>query len=292
MITLFAIPRSFNGHIGLIQRNAIASWTRLRPLPDIILFGDEPGVEETAAEYHVRHERVISRNASGTPLISDVFTKAASLGTHELQCYVNADIILLSDFPEAVRCVDERWRSFLLVGRRWDLDITDRITFEAEWESALRRMVGSSGRLHAETGIDYFVFRRGLWGEIPPFAVGRTVWDNWLVYRARARRAPVVDATGAITAVHQNHDYPEFPGVGAWNGPEAERNLQLAGGYGRAYSLSDSTWQLTRNRLVPAVRNYPHRLWMFPRRIAHRLLWGLKRGTAHDDASSTTGDSR
>ena len=29
MITLFAIPKAFAGRAGVIQRNAIASWTRL-----------------------------------------------------------------------------------------------------------------------------------------------------------------------------------------------------------------------------------------------------------------------
>ncbi len=29
MLTLFTIPKPFAGHIGLIQRNAIASWTLL-----------------------------------------------------------------------------------------------------------------------------------------------------------------------------------------------------------------------------------------------------------------------
>lgn len=286
MMTLFAIPRPFRGHIGLIQRNAIASWTRLRPLPDIILFGDESGVQEAAAEYHLRHEPAVARNASGTPLINDVFAKAAALGAHDVQCYVNADIVLITDFVEAVHRVAARWRNFLLVGRRWDVDIADPLAFETGWEGSLRNRVSTTGRLHSETGIDYFVFRRGLWGEIPPFAVGRTVWDNWLVYRARARGAAVIDGTRAITAVHQNHDYPEFPGIGAWNSPEAERNLQLAGGYGYAYSLYDATWQLGRRWFVPAVTNYLRRLWAFPRRMAHRWLWGLRRRTSQNDAPS------
>jgi len=33
-----------------IQRNAIASWTRLDPRPEIFLFGEEEGTRELAGE--------------------------------------------------------------------------------------------------------------------------------------------------------------------------------------------------------------------------------------------------
>jgi hypothetical protein len=42
-MTIFAIPKPFIGQIGVIQKNAIASWTKLSPRPEIILFGDEIG---------------------------------------------------------------------------------------------------------------------------------------------------------------------------------------------------------------------------------------------------------
>jgi len=37
MLTLFTIPKAFQGHTGVIQRNAIRSWTLLRPECEIIL---------------------------------------------------------------------------------------------------------------------------------------------------------------------------------------------------------------------------------------------------------------
>ena len=39
MLTLFAVPKPFRDHTAMIQRNAITSWTLLRPHPQIILFG-------------------------------------------------------------------------------------------------------------------------------------------------------------------------------------------------------------------------------------------------------------
>ncbi|MFZ0637415.1 MAG: hypothetical protein WAM08_17985, partial [Candidatus Acidiferrales bacterium] len=66
MLTLFAMPKPFEGHIGIIQRNAITSWTRLTPQPEIILFGDEAGVAEIAGELGLRHVAHVKRNEKNT----------------------------------------------------------------------------------------------------------------------------------------------------------------------------------------------------------------------------------
>jgi hypothetical protein len=46
MLTIFAIPKPFRGHIGVIQRNAICSWLELRQACEIILLGDDEGTAE------------------------------------------------------------------------------------------------------------------------------------------------------------------------------------------------------------------------------------------------------
>jgi len=248
MLTLFSIPKPFRGHIAVIQRNAIRSWTLLRPACEIILFGDDEGTAEVAAEFGVRHVPDVARNEFGTPLVSDLFAQAQRLASHDLLCYVNADIILLSDFIKAVQQVTNWKRRFLMVGQRWDVDINELWDFkQSDWEEQLQAYVSEHGKLHPRTGIDYFVFPRGLWESLPPFALGRTVWDNWLIYSARARRAPVIEATQAVTIVHQNHDYTHIPdgAEGAWKGPEAQRNLALAGGYAHVFTLKDATHRLT-----------------------------------------------
>jgi hypothetical protein len=69
MLTIFACPKPFTDpHIAIIQRNAITSWTLLRPRPEIILFGDEPGVTEICKELGLRHVGEVERNEYGTPL--------------------------------------------------------------------------------------------------------------------------------------------------------------------------------------------------------------------------------
>ena len=253
MLTIFSIPKAFRGHTGVIQRNAITSWTLLRPRPEIILLGDDEGTADIAKKLNVHHLPVVSRNEYGTPLVDDLFAKAHNQAEYDVLCYVNADIVLMSDFMNAVRRVARWRRRFLMIGRRWDLDVDKRLDFGECWEDTLHANTAKHGRLHPPEGMDYFVFPRGLWEQIPPFAIGRTAWDNWLVFAAGAQGTPVVDATRVVTAVHQNHDYGHIANgeKSAWKGPEAQRNLALANG-GR-HDIDDATWLLGRRSVVPAL---------------------------------------
>jgi hypothetical protein len=251
MLTIFTIPKPFRGYIGIIQTNAIQSWLQLRPPCEIILFGDEEGTAEVASELGVQHIPEIECNEYGTPLISDAFRVAQELASHPLLCYVNADIILMSDFLAAVRRI--RFRRFLMVGQRWDMDLKEPWNFDQrDWEELLRRNVAQRGALHPPIGSDYFVFPREAIGQLPPFAVGRPRWDNWLIYRARALGIPVIDATRVVTPVHQSHDYSHVPfGTGkTYEGLEANRNQDLVGSEDYLFNLHDANWILTSQGLT------------------------------------------
>ena len=206
MITLFTLPKPFVGHIEMIQRNAIQSWTRLHPDIDILMFGNEQGTAEVAAEFGIRHVPDVDVNEYGTPLMNGYFQQAEELARHSHMCYVNADIILFSDLLEAVAKVD--LPKFVLGGRRIDYDIAKPVDFtHHDWAETLREDAKANGTLHGFSGIDYFVYPRGMFGEIPRFALGRWYWDNWLVYRARRLGGALIDASACVMAIHQNHDY-------------------------------------------------------------------------------------
>ncbi len=247
MLTIFTAPKPFRGHIAVIQKNAIRSWLKLCPECEVILFGDEDGVAETAAELGTRYVGEVKRNEYGTPLISDLFAQAQRLTTHALLCYSNADIILMSDFLQAVERLSHYKRRFLMVGRRWNLDVTSLLNFDSGWEDRLRSRVRREGILYSHKAMDYFVFPTGILGSVPNFAVGRAGWDNWMLYRARELGVAVVDATTSVMAVHQNHDYSHYNrgAVGVFEGPEAKRNVELAGGLKYLFRMRDATYILT-----------------------------------------------
>lgn len=248
----------------------------LRPACEIIVFGNDEGTAENTSALSVRHVPDVACNEHGTPLISDVFAKAQQVAGGDLLCYVNADIIFLDDFTDAVNYVARRKRQFLMGGRRWNLDIQNLLEFGPRWEDHLRSEVASKGDLFDASGIDYFVFRRGIWGPIPPFAIGRTLWDNWLLYSARQRGVAIVDATERISAIHQNHDYSHLKNgkLEAWEGLEARQNFIFAGGdYKYAFTLEDANWLLNSHGLIPAVsRAHIARRWEVFRKF-HPLLY-------------------
>ena len=273
MLTLFSTPKAFSGHNDVIQRNALKSWTLLGQEIEIILLGDDPGTAEAANEFGVRHIGGIACNEFGTPLVDSIFSHAQQAALYPLIGYVNADIILMDDFLAAVKRVTQEKPESLIVGRRWNLDVAEPLDFSPSWQERLRQRVNECGQLFVATGIDYFVFNRGLFGDIPPFAIGRTAWDNWLLYRARASKAALVDATDAAMVVHQNHDYNHHKqgADGVWHGPEAQRNLELAGGPRHTFSINDRTHQLTANGLKRSTDFY--RVWRMIRTAEALNSW-------------------
>jgi len=261
-LTIFAMPKPFTGHIGTIQKNAIRSWTQLDPVPEIILFGDEPGTREMAQEVGSRHIPDVERNKFGTPLVNKLFETAQEQASHSVVAYVNADMILFQDFIEGVHKVQTCLPKFLLIGQRWDLVVLETIDFgQPGWQTALQREMETDAMLHAECGLDYFVFRKGLYPEIPPFAIGRTAWDNWLVMAPHRYGVPVVDGTEFVTVVHQDHDYGHVAGGRreAWTGVEAARNRALAGGTDNSGRTSGATRALRRDGTLVEIQ--PRQPW-------------------------------
>jgi hypothetical protein len=250
MLTIFTTPKQFSGQFDVIQRNAIRSWLQLRPPCEVILLGDDNGTAEVASEFGVRQVPDVARNELGTPLVNALFQQAERFAEHPYLCYVNADIVLFDDFLRAVERVATRFSHFLLVGRRWDIEVTEQLDFSNGWAGRLGSLIGKKGKLHGHTGIDYFVFPRGLWAEIPAFAIGRGVWDN--------QNIPVIDLTQVITAIHQNHDYSHFPGgeASVWNGIESQRNMTLAGGLPHLYNLADADYRLTKRGIRRKITPY------------------------------------
>lgn len=263
MITIFTTAKAFSGHDGVIQRNALASWKRLHADAEVILFGDEAGASEVCAELGLRHEPQVERHESGLKYVPYLFGQAQELARHEYVCYANCDIILLRDFAAAFEKVRGKFADFLMVGRRWDTEITAPIDFgRAEWERETEAVAKSKGKQQIPSFIDYFCFRKGLYREIPPLVIGRNYWDHWLVWKALSTPVPVIDCSRAVMAVHQNHDYAySAAGSAGTHGDElAMRNKQLGGNGENLRSIRNATHIVTKGGRVWGVPKYER--WM------------------------------
>lgn len=267
MLTIFTSARPFTDpHISIIQRNAIKSWTLLSPKCEIIILGDEEGVEEIAKEFGIIHIPHVKKNSAGKPLKSAVFFQAIKRATYRLVCFINADIILMDDFLPAVQRIP--FKNFLLAGKRYDIDITKPLDFNNfEWRIELRARVKKEGKMHGPSALDYVVFSKNTDLNMPPFAMNRGGWDNWIVGRFKSLGAPVVDGTGVITSIHQNHPMRIIKNL--WRSdPQARKELRLAGGFSSFLTLREADYILTAKGLMRAP--YPRRLLS---QLAYFKIW-------------------
>jgi hypothetical protein len=293
MLTLFTTPKPFAGHIAVIQRNALQCWKCLYPDVEVILFGNEEGAAAACRELGIRHMPEVKKNTYGTNYLASIFDQAQEIASHGILCYVNCDILLMSDFRRAVEAVSGIRKDFLLAGRRWDVDIQVPLDFQRKgWEEAVRYLALQSNRQRPAQWIDYFVFSKGLYyRKIPDFVIGRTSWDNWLIWFALSSRVPVVDLSKDVCAVHQNHDYAHHPKgeQGVWQGEEAQENYRLLENGRKFRTLQSAVYVLQSGRLranharwlvLPArfLRRWFYGAWFFllnlTRPLRHRL--GLK----------------
>lgn len=190
MITFFSIPRGGDEHIEILKK-AVRSWRKAAPKSQVILFGDDPGVPETAKLLRTQHVAEVSRNEYGTPLIDGVWRQATELAQNDWLMEISGDILLEDTNLQDVIAAVSGYAKPFIIGQRWD------------------SYANSTGlTLHAPCGVDYFLFKRGTVGEIPPFAVGRNVYDNWLVWAALYRWGMhVFDGTKVIKTIHHYHSF-------------------------------------------------------------------------------------
>jgi hypothetical protein len=278
-LTIFTSPKPFtNPHIAVIQRNAIRSWLELGDEVQVILFGEEEGLAEVARELNVTHIPNVKRNSAGTPLLSDMFKTAQEISSAPIFAFVNADILLMRDFLETALKVHDLCGKYLMVGQRWDLDITSPIDFSNGWQQQVGEHCSRQGKLHKPTGSDYFIFPRGCFSTIPDFAIGRAGWDNWMLYEARQRGWKLIDATESIHIIHQNHDYSHLPGGQShYHLPESHENTRQAGGKRYIFLLQDINWKVVDGKLKRPQMTW-QRFWreveIFPLVILHSEALG------------------
>lgn len=268
-LTIFAVPKFFQGHAALIQRNAIRSWAALAPHVEIILFGDklDQGLVQIADEVSASlYDCEV--NKAGTPVLNHIFEKTHSVARGRCLCYLNADIILGPEIFEVTdRLKEAELTSFLAIGQRTELNIDSEICFEnLDVVRQLNQRRLAEGRLDSAVCKDFFLFTRDLFQDLPPFLVGRGNWDNWMVASSKSAGVPVVDVTSVMSVIHQQHDHQHVPG-GRKNayvfGEEARENQRLAGGR-HLLRGSHANWYLTgdglKNRTFPLfsiIRDIP-----------------------------------
>lgn len=233
------------GLSAIHQRNALRSWRALDPDVEIIVFGLSEGGEEICAEVGAICEPNIQAEGR-LPILSDMFSKAQKMASHNLVCYVNADIILPNNWLGWVQHM-HGIKEYLAVGYRTDVLVDQELDYSID-----RDVLKLKGILHSAAGIDYFAFPKAIHWDMPNFVVGRPGWDNWLLWKARRSNIPLVDISSVYSVFHQDHDWGEFKnGISdREKAPESLRNKSLLFHPWAACTLHDCNYELFHSKHI------------------------------------------
>lgn len=222
MLTLVSVPLPFADNQLTIdhQYNAIKSWALLDPKPEIFLLGKEKGVKDVAESFQIGNIPEIQRNQLGDLSMRSIFRLADKYASNDWICYVDTDIILMSDFWPMFNHLVSRFDQFVSCAGRWDADIPTRIPFyKPDWEIMVRNAVYKKG----QRGSDYCIYPKGFYHDMPDFSIGRGHWDGWRMGWPLALGIPLVNVERVCYAVHQKHGH-------RWSGQKGTgRNKRLMG---------------------------------------------------------------
>ena len=208
-LTIFCNPKPWIEPFDRIQRYAVNSWKSLPGNVSVVLLGSDKGTAEAAKELDVGHLPNVECNRWNTPLMSSIFKLIRGrCQPTDIACYVNADIVLGTDFSKSLMSVCEQAREakrseWLMVGKRTDFDPSDILQTDASVDDIRKRAL-EKGLDHGWGGIDYFVFPAHTFSFVYPFALGKFVYDQWLVGNAFRRGLWTVDCSKTVLAVHLN----------------------------------------------------------------------------------------
>ena len=238
MLTLFTTCRPFdNQDFTCIQRNAMTSWSHLKPLPEVLVMGIECGVKEMCEELGYRHVPDIEYSDHGTPMLDSMMSKAEELASNPHLLLVSCDVVLFQDTMKALEALKEDISEFCACVRKKQQRTITELDFSKDWESVVRRNL----RWNLITSGDFYMYPKGYWDHIPEFIVGRTACDSWLFHEA-SRKESLVDLTQAVEIIDYQHRYTHRPK--GWE-LETKQNQVLCDG--RKADIRNANWVMQDN---------------------------------------------
>ena len=254
-ICFFTCPKPFVKEYRIIQINALKSWLCLNPPPNVIFLGKEPGSEKVVKKFKIKKKILnIKKNKYNTPIVNDIFKKVNQyyqFNQFDIGVYINSDILILNSFQDLIVSLFSKFKNFLIIGRRHELKI-DYYISKKNIKQILSEINLGKIPLKGSSWIDYFIFTPNIFNaeEIPPFALGKTFWDKWLINYILKKNIPVIDATKAIKALHQTHKYINgFEKT--WLSQEAYINLKLTKGLKNTSLINESSFFIgDKNKII------------------------------------------
>lgn len=171
-------------------------WKLLKPFRSHLVFGPDLETDE-----------------EDLPYVDDWILKSYESSNTDLICFIMPDAILPSDFGEKVSALVEFFSDtsqFAVVGRRCPVIYRENVSLDDLVDEYIHeyRLDRMSEISNAEYSHDFILFSKNRLDlnldDIPPFHMGRQIWDAWVVGWA-SEQIPVVSTGGRCGSYHMAH---------------------------------------------------------------------------------------
>lgn len=231
MITFFTTTEKFNTQF----QNSLESWHKLNYISNILVYTNMD------SSYFSNYSKVnLVRYEQDPPYVSDMFMKSIDMSSDEYLCFVNSDIMFLSDLQAAFNnCKDIVENGiFQMMGRRTNWHNWKRLDVMNMTDDQIKEEVNSGNtNLHGTCHADWFLFHKTIYEDLnmklnglPKFYIARTTFDNWFSYAPRFVGYPNVNATNKVFTIHHDesrkkreNDWAKKPNF--WKEVEYNRRL-------------------------------------------------------------------
>lgn len=200
--------------------NSLESWNRLECVSEVFVFSDNL-TQSDLSQYSGKAKVFPSHEQERPPLVKNLFTDVFENSNNDFFCYLNSDILLLSDFCNSFKECTLKFENFQMIGRRWNWqdDGWKRFSATVTDREILETVQSGAHELHPHTGVDYFCFNREVHEKqidnMPDFYIARRRFDHYLSYCPRNVGAEVVDCSNKIYCIH--HDESREVRTNDWN---------------------------------------------------------------------------
>lgn len=205
-VSLFTYLNPLSARFETTQRNALRSWQMTNPNGEIILANNDLPLGSLCDEFpqiFQTRKKVQKLGKRGVSMRS-IFKRGNSTALFGVQGYLNPETLLIGNLEKIILRVKNRFRRFLLIGRKWQIPSLKDFTFRDNWLGQLYEKLKTEGKLCGPEEIAYLIFTNDtfFWRDFPPFLLEGTLWENWLIGEALRRKVHVIDISPVITAIH------------------------------------------------------------------------------------------
>lgn len=209
MITIYSSLRSFeNEKWAIIQSNSLKSWLALNPSPQIIVFGDAPGVHDVCRQYDLTHIPNI-RCSEGMAYMDSMLRITEEVAFFDTLLLLSPNIILYrgSKVLGAAVALSKKMGRFLAICKKSHFNDVQfiHISGDKSYKDFESKLISTQ-----EWCDGFFMFNKGYFDYHPPFLFGGGGYNKWFHWYGGRYHKSLVWIKDGNVAQQQNFEIQEL----------------------------------------------------------------------------------